>query len=82
MESYDLLKFSVQDSGIGIKKKNHKKLFKIFSSIKNTRKNINTRGIGLGLCISKLIVDKFKGEINFKSKYKRGSKFWFTFEAH
>lgn len=79
---YDLLKFSVSDTGIGIKKKNHKKLFKMFVSIKNIRKKINTKGIGLGLCISKLIVNKFNGEISFTSKYKKGSTFWFTFESH
>lgn len=77
----DRLKFSVQDSGIGIKKKNHKKIFKMYNSIKNAKKKINTKGIGLGLVISKMIVNHFQGEIDFDSKYKRGSTFWFTFET-
>ena len=75
-----MLKFSVKDTGIGIKKKHHKKLFKMFVSIRNIRKKINTHGIGLGLLISKMIVNKFHGRIEFESKYKRGSTFWFTFE--
>jgi K+-sensing histidine kinase KdpD len=58
---------SVTDSGIGIKKKNKKKLFKMFGSIKNEKKNINTNGIGLGLVISKLIVNKLGGVIDFFS---------------
>jgi signal transduction histidine kinase len=33
---------SVMDTGIGIKKKNKKKLFKLFGSIKDEKKQINT----------------------------------------
>jgi K+-sensing histidine kinase KdpD len=51
----------------------------MFGSIKNTEKKINTQGIGLGLVISKLLVNKFEGKIDFTSKYKRGSTFFFTF---
>jgi two-component system phosphate regulon sensor histidine kinase PhoR len=41
---------------------------------------VNTQGIGLGLVISKLIVDKFDGNIDFDSTFGKGSCFWFTFE--
>ena len=58
------------DNGLGIKKKNHKKLFKMFGSIKDQKRKINTNGIGLGLVISKMLVTKFEGEIDFQSKYK------------
>ena len=75
------LKLSVLDNGLGIKKKHHKCLFKMFGSIKNEKKKVNTNGIGLGLVISKLLVNKFKGEIDFRSKWKRGSTFFFTFET-
>jgi len=54
-------------------------LFKMFGSIKNEKKNINTNGIGLGLVISKMIVKNFGGEISFKSKYEKGTTFTFTF---
>jgi signal transduction histidine kinase len=40
---------------------------------------MNTNGIGLGLMISKLIVNKFKGTINFLSEPGVGSTFMFTF---
>jgi two-component system sensor histidine kinase BarA len=69
------------DTGIGIKKKNKKKLFKLFGSIKDEKKQINTKGIGLGLVISKLIVSKFNGFIDFVSKYKKGSTFFYTIEV-
>lgn len=40
---------------------------------------MNTRGIGLGLVISKQIVESFGGQIDFKSKFGRGSMFVFSF---
>ena len=41
---------------------------------------MNTKGIGLGLVICKMIVEKFQGVINFVSKYKKGTTFYYTFE--
>ena len=76
----DILVVSVIDSGMGIKEKNQSKLFKLFGSIKDQKRKINTQGIGLGLVISKLIVEKFNGKIDFISKYKHGSTFFFSFE--
>jgi signal transduction histidine kinase len=60
-----LIIISVIDSGLGIKKKDKGKLFKMFGSIKDEQKKINMNGIGLGLVISKLLVEKFNGNINF-----------------
>jgi K+-sensing histidine kinase KdpD len=56
-------------------------LFKLFGSIKNAKKGVNTEGIGLGLVISKMIVSKFNGVIDFITKHKKGSTFFFTFEV-
>lgn len=72
---------SVIDSGIGIRREDKAKLFKMFGSIKDEAKMINTRGIGLGLVISKMIVEKFNGIINFKSEYQQGSEFYFSFKT-
>jgi signal transduction histidine kinase len=70
----------VTDTGIGIKEQDKEKLFKMFGSIKDEEKRLNLKGIGLGLVISKLIVSKFNGYIDFISKYEHGSTFFFTFE--
>ena len=42
----------VQDTGIGIEKKDQDKLFNLFGYLKDAE-GVNTHGIGLGLLISK-----------------------------
>ena len=64
------IKICIRDSGIGIRKEDQSKLFKLFGSIKDEKTKFNTKGIGLGLVISKMIVQKFNGQIFFKSKYQ------------
>jgi signal transduction histidine kinase len=68
----DFLKFSVEDSGIGMKEENKAKLFKPFS--KNSF-NENHFGSGLGLFISKEIVTKLEGQIECISEDQEGSIF-------
>ena len=77
------VKFSVIDSGLGIKNEDKGKLFKLFGMIEQTgnNKKVNTNGIGLGLVISQLIIKKFDGIIDFESTYGEGSNFYFTFEV-
>ena len=53
----------------------------MFGSIKDEEKKLNLKGIGLGLVISKLIVEKFEGYIDFVSKYQQGSTFFYTFRV-
>jgi two-component system, sensor histidine kinase and response regulator len=76
--SKNMLIVSIVDSGLGIKKKDKGKLFKLFGSIKDEKRKLNMKGIGLGLVICKLIVEKFDGKIDFISKFKKGSTFYFT----
>ena len=71
----------MNDSGIGIKEEDKRKLFQLFGMVQDTNKKINTNGIGLGLVISQLIIQKFNGIIDFDSKYGEGSQFHFTFEV-
>jgi PAS domain S-box-containing protein len=71
------LRFEVIDTGIGIDKKNLKNLFKPFMQIDDS----TTRqygGTGLGLVISKQIVEMMSGEITVSSQSEKGSCFSFT----
>ncbi|MGN0583271.1 MAG: ATP-binding protein [Oscillospiraceae bacterium] len=68
------LKFSVEDTGIGITKESLEKLFTSFQQV-DTRKNRSVEGTGLGLAISKRLVTKMGGFINVKSTYGIGSVF-------
>ncbi len=76
-EKDTLVKFIVSDTGLGIAKENIDKLFKPFSQAEasTTRK---FGGTGLGLMISKQIVELFGGQIGVESKEGHGSDFWFT----
>lgn len=69
----------VKDTGMGIKRKDKSKLFKLFGFVQTTE-DVNTRGIGLGLVISKKIVERFDGQIGFKSKWNKGSTFGFKIQ--
>ena len=66
--------FSVEDTGIGIKRSDIQKLFGEFMQL-NTKKNRSIQGSGLGLVISKRMAKMMDGDINVKSEYGVGSTF-------
>ena len=57
VEERDALVFQVYDTGIGISKKNQQSLFKLFGKVNQVNKGINKEGIGLGLYITKNLVE-------------------------
>ena len=71
--------FTVQDSGIGIKKEDQKSIFEFLTKIgKDDKFYTNTTpGAGMGLAISKYIVEGMNGEISVESDGKTGSTFTF-----
>lgn len=66
-------KFWVADNGIGIHKKYHDKIFKIFQSLNNTEGST-----GIGLAIVNKIVKMYEGQVWLESEEGKGSTFYFT----
>lgn len=71
------LLFYVRDSGIGIPEEYQKLVFERFGQVKETVSR-NISGTGLGLTISKNLVEMLGGKIWLDSFPDEGSTFWFT----
>ncbi len=69
--------FFVEDTGIGIEKDKHEVIFEIFRQGEDSL-NREYGGTGIGLSISKKLVELMKGEIWVESELGAGSTFYFT----
>ena len=65
---------TVEDSGIGIDKKYHKSIFNRFDQVIDNNAEYKG-GSGLGLTITKQIIDMHNGEIHVESELGKGCKF-------
>ncbi|MCG2576828.1 ATP-binding protein [Dechloromonas sp. XY25] len=72
-----LLRFEVEDTGIGIAAEDMASLFSEFEQIDNssTRRH---RGTGLGLAITRKFAQMMGGDVGVHSELGKGSLFWFT----
>jgi len=71
------IEFYVQDSGIGIALKDQEIIFERFRQVENTKAHVYG-GNGLGLSISKALVEKLGGKLTFNSDPGKGSTFRFS----
>ncbi|MBN1219115.1 MAG: HAMP domain-containing histidine kinase [Anaerolineae bacterium] len=77
-EAPSFLQFSIADNGMGIAPEDQLKLFTRFFRTERARTN-QTTGTGLGLYITRSLVELHGGQIWFESKPNQGSTFYVTF---
>ncbi len=73
------LRFTVEDTGIGMKQEDMDKLFSPYSRIEEGR-NRNIEGTGLGMSITMQLLELMGSELDVKSEYGKGSVFSFEVE--
>lgn len=67
------VEYYVKDNGIGIDRKYHDNVFKMFQRLKE----VSVEGTGIGLAIVKKVVDMSGGRIWFESEVGKGATFFF-----
>ena len=76
-EEDEILTFTVEDTGIGIKEEDLPKLFEEYQRIEEGR-NRNIEGTGLGMNITIQLLALMGSHLEVSSVYGEGSKFWFN----
>ncbi len=71
------IEFSIKDTGVGIPKDQQKRIFSKFFRAPNVMR-MQTEGTGLGLFITKNIIESHGGKIWFESEEGKGTTFYFT----
>ncbi len=71
----DKLRIKVSDTGIGIDKINHEKIFDKFEKIKPSYESSTYTGCGIGLYLVKQLLDHLEGTISLESELTKGSTF-------
>jgi len=73
----DFCKVSMVDNGIGIRKEDQTCIFEPFTQL-DTQPGERKQGTGLGLALTKQLVELLGGKIGVESEYGKGSQFSFT----
>ena len=73
------IRFSIKDTGIGVKPEDMEKLFSAFERLDEER-NSGIQGTGLGLDISRQFAEMMGGELKCESVYGQGSEFILTLD--
>lgn len=74
-EGENFCKVSIKDSGLGIKPDFFDRVFQPFVRDKLNAEDIE--GTGVGLVITKQLIEQMHGKIGFNSEYGHGTEFWF-----
>ena len=69
------MRFQIEDTGVGMTPEQLEKIFLPFEQVSDSLHK--AEGTGLGLTITRQIVEMMGGEIKVESTYGKGSKFWF-----
>ncbi|MBO1698686.1 response regulator [[Clostridium] symbiosum] len=78
-ENYVRIHINVRDNGIGMSPEFLKRIYESYSRVDGTRIH-KTEGAGLGMAITKYIVDAMEGTIEIQSEPDKGSEFLLTFD--
>ncbi len=73
----NFIKIKVSDTGHGIEKHNHEKIFDDFFQTDRVRDE-QLGGVGIGLALTRRLVHLHGGNIGVESEYGQGSTFWFS----
>ena len=68
----------MQDEGAGIKEEDYNKIFEKFIRLENHLTS-KTQGNGLGLYITKKLVESMNGTISLRSELNKGTEFYLEF---
>jgi PAS domain S-box-containing protein len=68
-----VVRFSVQDNGIGIAPEHHQRIFDVFQRLHSNR---DYPGTGIGLAIVRKGVERMAGKVGVQSEIGKGTRFW------
>ena len=74
VELHSYIRLWVEDNGIGIDPKDHKRIFGMFERVNN-----DYEGTGIGLAIVRKSIERLRGNVGLESALGEGSKFWVEF---
>ena len=76
------MEVTLEDTGIGIKEEDLPRLFGEFTQLHQSVLTKQYEGTGLGLALTKRLVELHHGSIRVESEYGKGSRFYFSLPVY